>query len=85
MIQTQNDVLASQQFPLAWQNQFHSTNPIERLNRVIKRRTDAAGVFPNVDSVFRLVGTLLRQQNRQWQNEKYYLDPGAIREIVAGA
>ncbi len=45
----------------------------------------AVGVFPDVDSILRLVGTLLRQQNRQWQNEKYYLDPGAIREIVAGA
>ena len=85
IIQAQNDVLASQQFPLAWQNQLHSTNPIERLNREIKRRTDAVGVFPDVDSILRLVGTLLRQQNRQWQNEKYYLDPGAIREIVAGA
>ncbi len=85
MIPAQNDVLASQQFPLAWQNQLHSTNPIERLNREIKRRTDAVGVFPDVDSILRLVGTLLLQQNRQWQNEKNYLDPGAIRQIVAGA
>ena len=62
-----------------------STNPIERLNREIKRRTDAVGVFPDVDSILRLVGTLLLQQNRQWQHEKHYLDPGAIRPIVAGA
>ena len=85
MIQAQNELLASQQFPLAWQNQLHSTNPIERLNREIKRRTDAVGVFSDVDSILRLVGTLLLQQNRQWQHEKNYLDPGAIRPIVAGA
>ena len=85
MIQAPNDVLAYQQFPLDWQNQLHRTNPIERLNREIKRRTDAVGVFPDVDSILRLVGTLLRQQTRQWQNEKNYLDPGAIRQIVAGA
>ncbi len=85
MIQAQNEVLAYQQFPLAWQNQLHSTNPIERLNREIKRRTDTVGVFPDVNSILRLVGTLLLQQNRQWQNEKHYLDPGAIRPIVAGA
>ena len=85
MIQAQNEVLAAQQFPLAWQNQLHSANSIERLNRENKRRTDAAGVFPDVDSILRLVVTLLRQQNRQWQHEKHYLDPGAIRQIVAGA
>ena len=84
LIQAQNDVSTSQQFPLAWQNQLHSTSPIERLNREIKRRTDAVGVIPNVGSILRLVGTLLQQQNRQWQNEKKYLDPGAIRQIVVG-
>ena len=56
-----------------------------RTNREIKRRTDAVGVLLNVDSILRLVGTLPRQQYRQWQNEKNYLDPGAIRQIVAGA
>ena len=69
----------------AWKNQLHSTNPIERLNREIKRCTDTVGVFPNVNSILRLVGTLLLQQNRQWQNEKHYLDPGAIRPIITGA
>ena len=85
MIQVQNDVLASQKFSLVWQNQLHSTNSIERPNREIKRHTDAAGVFPDVDLILRLVGALIRQQNRQWQNEKNYLDPGAIRQIDAGA
>jgi len=83
--QAQTDVLKSQRFRLAWQNQFHSPNPIERLNREIKRHTDAVGVFSNVDSILRLVDTLLRQQNCQWQYEKNYLNPGAIRQIVAGA
>ena len=59
MIQVQNDVLASQKFSLVWQNQFHSTNSIERPNREIKRRTDAVGVFPDVDLILRLVGALI--------------------------
>ena len=59
MIQAQNEVLASQQFPLVRHNQLHGTNPIERLNREIKRRTDAVGVFPDVDLILRLVGALI--------------------------
>jgi transposase-like protein len=51
----------------AHRTQIHTTNPLERLNAEIKRRTDIVGIFPNSTDVIRLVGALLLQQNDEWQ------------------
>lgn len=66
MDQAEEDVLAYMTFPKEHRAKLHSTNPLERLNGEIKRRTNVVGIFPNEAAITRLIGAILLEQNDEW-------------------
>ncbi len=60
-------------FPREHWTQIASTNPLERLNGEIKRRSDVVGIFPNEPAIVRLVGALMLEQNDEWAVSRRYM------------
>ncbi len=73
MSEAEHDVLAYKTFPREHWSQLHSTNPLERLNKEIKRRTRVVGIFPNDAAIVRLVGAMMLEQNDEWAVTRRYM------------
>jgi transposase-like protein len=85
MDEAEEDVLAYMTFPSQHRVKLHSTNPLERLNKEVKRRADVVGIFPNEDSIVRLIGAVLLEQNDEWQLQHRYMQIEGMAELDAPA
>ena len=79
---SRDDVLACMSFPREHWPQIASTNPLERVNREVKRRADVIGIFPNDDAIIRLVGALMLETNDEWAVARRYMSLESLARIT---
>jgi putative transposase len=82
MDDSEHDVLAYMAFPTQHRAKLHSTNPLERLNKEVKRRADVVGIFPNEASITRLIGAVLLEQNDEWLLQHRYMQVEGMTELT---
>jgi putative transposase len=85
LLDAEADLLVHFTFPDTHRPRIRSTNPLERLNKEIKRRTAVVGIFPNRASLIRLVGMVLAEQDDEWQDGRCYFRPESMALIDAAA
>ncbi len=80
---SEHDVLAYLAFPVQHRAKLHSTNPLERLNKEVKRRADVVGIFPGEASILRLLGAVLLEANDEWQTGHRYMQLEGMAELLS--
>jgi putative transposase len=80
--ESEADVLTHMDFPIQHRSKIHSTNPLERLNKEVKRRADVVGIFPNEGSIIRLIGAVLLEANDEWQLQHRYMQTEPMAEFT---
>jgi putative transposase len=80
--QAEEEILAFYSFPAAHWSKLRSTNPLERFNKEIGRRTDVVGIFPDDAALIRLVGMLCLEQNDEWLVGRRYLSAAAMEPLL---
>jgi putative transposase len=78
---SEEDVLTYMTFPPEHWTRIYSTNPLERVNAEIKRRTNVVGIFPNEEAVIRLVGSVLIEISDEWQVGRRYFSQASMRSL----
>ena len=81
LLDAESDVLAYMDFPPEMWRQLHSTNPLERLNKEVRRRSNVVGIFPSEDSLIRLVGCLLMEQSEEWSTGRRYFSQEVMKKL----
>ena len=82
MDSSRDDVLAYMSFPREHWAQIASTNPLERVNREVKRRSDVIGIFPNDEAIIRLVGALMLETNDEWAVARRYMSLETLARVT---
>jgi len=81
MDEAEEDLLSYAAIPLEHWQKMWSNNPLERLNKEVKRRTNVVGIFPNEAAVVRLVGSVLSEQHDEWPISKRYFSAGSLAKL----
>jgi putative transposase len=82
MDESEHDVLAYMGLPAQHRAKLHSTNPLGRLNKEVKRRADVVGILPGESGIIRLIGAVLLEQNDEWQLQHRYMQLEAMAELL---
>ena len=81
MASARTDVLAFAAFPRAHWRKIWSNNPLERLNKEVKRRSNVVGIFPNAAAAIRLIGAVLADQHDEWAITRRYLSETSMAQL----
>jgi len=82
LTEAEEEIITFYDFPSAHWRQLYSTNPLERLNKELKRRSAVVGIFPNRAAVLRLLGMVLAEQSDEWRVGRHYFSEVSMRQLT---